>query len=90
VEGENALWKEVLVEKYGQKATDLLVRRSTWPRFASRWWKDLVNLEGGVGQNLFNTEVMRKVDNGTNTSFWRVAWRGVIHCWISKTFLYGK
>ena len=49
MEGENALWKEVLVEKYGQKATDLLVRRSTWPRFASRWWKDLVNLEGEGG-----------------------------------------
>lgn len=60
---ENAFWKEVLVEKYGQKATDLLVRFDTWPRYASRWWKDLVNLEGGVGQNWFNTEMMRKVGN---------------------------
>lgn len=46
---ENAFWKEVLVEKYGQKATNLLVRCGTWPRYACRWWKDLVNLEGGVG-----------------------------------------
>lgn len=65
---ENAFWKEMLVEKYSQKATDLLVRCGTWPRYASRWWKDLVNLEGGVGQNWFNTEMMRKVDN--EYKFW--------------------
>lgn len=78
MQGENALWKELLVEKYGQKATDLLVRGRTWPRLASRWSMDLVNLEGGVTQDWFNTEVVRKVGNGTSTSFWRVLWRGEV------------
>lgn len=71
-------WKVVLVEKYGQKAADLLMSGSAWPRFASRWWKDFVNLEGWLAQNWFNTEVVRKNGNGTSTSFWRVAWRGMV------------
>jgi len=46
------------------------------PRFASRSWKDLVTLEGGVEQQLFNVEVARKVRNGSNTRYWKLAWKG--------------
>lgn len=49
------------------------MRGSTWPRFASRWLKDLVKLEGGMVRSWFDTEVVRKVGNGTSTSYWREA-----------------
>ena len=71
---ENALWKDVLVEKYGTTARGLLVEEGyVWPGYVSRWWRELVRLDGS---NWFNSEITRRVGNGANTSFWEVHWRG--------------
>lgn len=47
------------------------------PHFASSWWRDVVTLERGGGLSWFNAEVVRKVHDGVDTSFWYAAWRGV-------------
>lgn len=76
--GEIALSKDVLEEKYGHCKEVLLGGVVTpWPRNASVWWKDLVKLEDfGGAQGWFNSEVFRKVGNGFKTSFWKDIWRG--------------
>lgn len=75
--GEVALWKEVLVEKYGPQVTTMLDGElcSHW-RSASSWWKDVVNLENFGVQGWFNSELVRVVGNGLNTSFWNAKWKG--------------
>lgn len=35
-----------------------------------------MSLSKGLDIDWFNEEVVRRVGNGSNTSFWRVAWRG--------------
>lgn len=69
---EHSLWKQVLVEKYGDQVSGLApVEGFRWPRFTSLWWKDLMSLEGSVGKNWFTNRVVRKVGNRSNTSFWK-------------------
>jgi len=48
------------------------------PYNASKWWKDLVNLDRGGEEEWFNEEIDRRVGDGNTTSFWRVAWRGEV------------
>jgi hypothetical protein len=73
----NAIWKVVLLERYGPKVEDLIEDgESVWPRNASRWWKDVVSLTKGVEGDWFNVEVNRCVRNGSSTSFWKTAWKG--------------
>jgi len=57
----------------------------TWPRFASKWWKDIVNMKEDVGLNWFNSEVLRRVGNDLDTSFFEcgVAKGNVAACEIS-------
>jgi len=47
-----------------------------WPRFISKWWKEIANLEDMEGESWFNKEVIRKVGIGNLTSFWKDPWRG--------------
>jgi len=55
----NALWKEVLVEKYGGAVGGLLVEEEyVWPAHVSRWWRELVRLDDS---HWFNFEIIRKV-----------------------------
>ena len=73
---EDVLWKNELLEKYGPNVCNLRKGgMGIWPRHSSKWWKDIVNLEEEVGNNWFNSEVIRKVGNGGGTSFWKVPWR---------------
>jgi len=73
----NALWKEVLMAKYGVNISRMVEGDSyVFPRFSSSWWKDIVNLEGFGGTLWFNSEVVRCVGNGLTTSFWNDIWRG--------------
>jgi len=37
-----------------------------WLWFASRWWKDIVEMEVLKGTNWFHSNVVRKVGNGRN------------------------
>lgn len=77
IQGEDALWKEVLKEKYGAKIGDLMyVKNVNWPRYVSKWWKDIVTIDERGGASWFNVEVTRRVHNGQNTSFWNTKWRG--------------
>lgn len=55
IENFTALWVEVLKEKYGVAIEDLLdAEVDTWPRYVSKWWKDIVTLDKGGG-SWFNT-----------------------------------
>lgn len=49
---------------------------AVWPRYASSWWKDFIRLGDYGCTNWFNSEVLRKVGNGLNSSFWNDSWRG--------------
>lgn len=76
-EGEEALWKRVLVKKYGEGVSSLLDGSNlVWPRYASLWWKEVVKLGDYGGLDWFNSVVKRKVGNGLATSFWNDRWRG--------------
>lgn len=42
----------MLVEKYGDNISSFTPLEGVrWPRFTSGWWKDLMTLEGSVGDN---------------------------------------
>jgi len=71
------LWQEVLIDKYGLRVSNLLsTQDGNWPWFMSRWWKDLVHLEGVEGVSWFNSEIVRNVGMGNATKFWKDPWRG--------------
>lgn len=75
MDGEKALWKEVLREKYGPSVTSMLdgSLNQTW-RSASIWWKDVVNLGNFGSQGWFNSEMQRVIGDGMYTSFWNDKW----------------
>jgi hypothetical protein len=79
---DDALWKEVLREKYGNNIGEVGTNGGgNWHRHTSRWWKDIMTIDDGDGANWFNTELVRKVHNGLDTYFWKTKWRGeVVFC----------
>ncbi|XP_024628921.1 uncharacterized mitochondrial protein AtMg00310-like [Medicago truncatula] len=78
---DQSLWKRVLVEKYGDHVGGLAPwEGARWPRFSSLWWKNLMALEDGVGENWFSNRVMRRIGDGRNTSFWEDRWIGKSLC----------
>jgi hypothetical protein len=62
---DSSLWKRVPVDKYGLRVSGSVESggggRSS---FASRWWKDLMNLEVVGGVWWFNREMEMKLGNG--------------------------
>ncbi|XP_024639915.1 uncharacterized protein [Medicago truncatula] len=78
LQGEDALWIKVLKEMYGTEIENLLeVGLDSWPRFASKWWIDVVKIDEGEGGSWFNTEVTRRVKNVNNTPSWNTKlWGG--------------
>jgi hypothetical protein len=77
---ERALWKEVLVAKYGGNILrDVVLSRSRLPSKVSTWWKDIMSLEKLVpGKNWLVESFHRKVGDGSATSFWWTKWVGDI------------
>jgi hypothetical protein len=70
LQDDQSLWKRLLVEKYGNHVSGLAPSVGVrWPRFTSLWWRNLLNLEVGEGANWFTNRVMRRIGNGSNTSF---------------------
>jgi len=68
---DNALWKDVLVEKYGREVLGMVDGEDyVLSAFVSRWWGDIVRMDQS---NWFNEELIRRVGNGASTSFWEVA-----------------
>jgi hypothetical protein len=77
---EQPLWKRVLIDKYGDHVSGLAPGEGVrWPRFTSLWWRNLMNLEEGVGGNWFTNRVRRKIGNGMKTSFWKDRWLGEMY-----------
>lgn len=67
------------MERYGRGvSTKLEGGEEICPSSASKWWKDVVNLDKSGEEGWFNDELDRQVGDGTSTSFWRMAWRGAI------------
>jgi len=65
-----------LEDTYGESVATLAdLRGDTLHRFTSNWWKDLRSLEGSEGEDWFKTEVLRKLGNGMETSFWNDRWK---------------
>ena len=56
------------IEGYKERKIDFL--NGIWLRYSSRWWKDIITLERSVGSSWFNSEVVRKVDNESETNSW--------------------
>ncbi|MCH82018.1 ribonuclease H protein [Trifolium medium] len=73
-----ALWKDVLVAKYG----DHIIHNVDWsgfrtPSSGSNWWKDICSLDSVLeSKNWLVESVARKLGNGLSTSFWLTKWIG--------------
>jgi hypothetical protein len=77
LDGEKALWKSVLIKKYGDKVECIIEGTNlVWPRHSSLWWKEVVKLGDFGGNDWFNMVVKRKIGNGMTTSFWNDRWKG--------------
>lgn len=44
------------------------------PYWTSKWWKDILSLNGSDGVKWFSREVIRRIGNGRNISFWNDSW----------------
>jgi hypothetical protein len=70
IEDQPSLWKDVIHDKYGPNVGyRCMVLGEVWPRYVSRWWKDLMALEPVGGVRWFCREVERTVGNGRDTLF---------------------
>jgi hypothetical protein len=73
-----ALWKDVLVAKYGNH----IINEVDWSRFntpssVSNWWKNIIELDKAVpNRNWLVDSIVRKLGNGLTTSFWHAKWIG--------------
>jgi hypothetical protein len=75
---DRAIWKEVLVAKYGDHILfDVELSNGPPPYFSSLWWKDICALENSVGSRRWLEEVVvRRIGNGDLTWFWDDKWHG--------------
>jgi hypothetical protein len=77
LEGEDAVWKDILVAKYGS-----IVRHKVhWSgseisNRSSCWWKDLCSVDLHDGVSWFANNVTRKIGMGSSTLFWKDSWLG--------------
>jgi mannosylglycoprotein endo-beta-mannosidase len=73
-----ALWKEVLVAKYGLHIlNNVNLSMEVSPYFESLWWKDICSLEGWVDStNWLEDVIVRRLGNGMHTQFWKDVWIG--------------
>jgi hypothetical protein len=73
-----ALWKEVLVAKYGNHIlNNVNLSCEPIPYYASLWWKDVCNIGESIGSPNWLKEVLvRRIGNGLLTRFWRDVWIG--------------
>jgi exonuclease III len=73
---DSALWKEVLVAKYGK----FMINNVKWsceptPYLASTWWRDIRDLESCVDSpNWVEDAITRKMGNGMRIRFWEDVW----------------
>jgi hypothetical protein len=75
---DRALWKDVLVAKYGGHIlTDVDWSNYRLSPKASNWWKVIALLDNVVpDKSWLSDSIYRKVGNGISTSFWNSKWVG--------------
>jgi hypothetical protein len=85
-----ALWKEVLVAKYGLHIlNNVNLSMEVSPYFESLWWKDICSLEGWVDStNWLEDVIVRRLGNGMHTRFWKDVWIGDSPLCIRFPWLY--
>jgi len=65
----------IIEEKYGERVRGRVENSGgEYPSFASRWWKDLMDLEREGGVSWFNREVKKRLENEMLTYFWKDKW----------------
>jgi hypothetical protein len=71
LEKGDALWKEVLVAKYGAQVRTKThwVGSEVYSR-ASLWWKDIRRIDIKDGESWFAPNLSRAIGNGLSTRFW--------------------
>ncbi|KAK2414852.1 hypothetical protein QL285_037392 [Trifolium repens] len=80
LQNEPALWKDVLVAKYGTRLLHF-VNFNGIPggRITSCWWKDICAIEDCVQSKKWFAEASkRRVNNGVSTFFWSQVWIGEV------------
>jgi hypothetical protein len=79
LDNSQAVWKEVLVSKYGANVVGRLeLGDNVKPWYSSLWWKDVCSIGENLGINWFSQNVSKKVGNGAQTNFWVDRWIGEI------------
>jgi hypothetical protein len=72
-----AVWKEVIKSKYGDMVVGKpMVVNNCIPWYSSLWWKDVCSIGTNLNNNWFAQNVVKKLGNGTLTSFWEDTWVG--------------
>jgi hypothetical protein len=75
LDNTQAVWKDVLISKYGELAVGKVeLAEECKPCYASLWWRDICS----IGVNWFLGSVYRNLGNGVQTSFWWDNWIGEI------------
>jgi hypothetical protein len=72
------LWKDVLRGKYGEEVigrVDLGEKRTL--SFSSLWWRDICSIGINLDNNWLSQQVIKKLGNGDQTSFWKDIWVGL-------------
>jgi hypothetical protein len=78
LQNEAALWKVVLVSRYGRGLVrNVIINNSPGTRLASSWWKDICAVDKFVeSKNWLDESIIRRVSDGASTSFWSQRWIG--------------
>jgi hypothetical protein len=73
-----ALWKQVLIAKYGGGLQrEVIFNNIPGARIASNWWKDICRIEDCVeGKKWLVENIRRRMNNGDSTLFWSQHWIG--------------
>ncbi|XP_058766944.1 uncharacterized protein LOC131640567 [Vicia villosa] len=73
----SALWLEVLEARYGHLTRELSEEGGgRASRMKSRWWKDIVNLEGSNSHKVLLGNTRYKLGRGNLALFWESKWLG--------------
>jgi hypothetical protein len=77
LDNKQAVWKDVLISKYGVNVVGKVdIGEENKPWFSSLWWKDVCSIGSNLGVNWFSQCVIKKVGNEALTSFWADKWIG--------------
>jgi hypothetical protein len=70
---EEKVWKNVISAKYGDRVLGN-GRLEPSGSMCSSWWRDICNLDQGVGW--FNQLAFKKLGSGNSIKFWKDTWLG--------------